>query len=200
VDASDVLFGKEHGQHNPRPYLTEQQYLELERRAPYKSEYHDGQMFAMACASVNHMRLVRDLSALLQQQLRGGGCEALPSDVRVQVSRLRAYVYPDVTIVCGTPAFDDVDNLTNPLVIVEVLSPSTEVYDRGEKFALYRNIPSLRQYLLLSQREMRGEIFSKDASTGEWTLETAEGEEGVLTLSAANASLRLADLYRDVEL
>ena len=185
---------------NPRPYLTEQQYLELERRAPYKSEYHDGQMFAMAGASERHMLLVQQLITLLQNQLRVAGCTAFTSEMRVKVSRMGAYVYPDVTVVCGQRSYDDVDNLTNPLVIIEVLSPSTEACDRGEKFTLYRNILSLRQYVLVSQRETRVEVFTKDASTGEWTLETADGEEGVLTLSAANASLRLADLYRDVEL
>ncbi len=123
-----------------KPFLSPQEYLTLERQAETKSEYYAGEVFAMAGASRKHNTIVPNLLYLLVGQLKGRSCEVYNSDMRVKVSVTGLYTYPDLTVVCGKPRFDDdqEDTLLNPTVIVEVLSKSTEAYDRGEKFAMYR--------------------------------------------------------------
>jgi len=137
----------------PKPFVTPEQYLEIERKADYKSEYHSGQVFAMAGASREHNLLVGSIVRRLGNLLDGRPCETYPSDMRVLVSATGLYTYPDVSVACGEPEFLDgsLDVLLNPLLIVEVLSPSTESYDRGAKFALYQRLPSLQEYVLVSQ-------------------------------------------------
>ena len=131
----------------PKPYLTPQEYLARERRAETKSEYLRGGVFAMSGASRNHNLVATNVAAELRQQLRDRDCEVHQSDMRVKISSTGLYTYPDVTVVCGEPEFEDeeVDTLLNPKVIVEVLSPSTADYDRGGKFTHYRRLPSLRE-------------------------------------------------------
>ena len=122
---------------HPVSKLTEEQYLAIERAAEFKSEFFDGEMFAMSGASMNHGRLQRNILVELDHGLRGKGCEAFPSDLRVKVSS-RMYTYPDISVVCGDPLLADEhqDNLLNPVALFEILSPSTEKYDRGLKFRL----------------------------------------------------------------
>ncbi len=183
-----------------KTYITPEQYLEWERHAEFKSEYYGGEIFAMAGASEAHNLIAGNIFALLWTQMRGRPCKTYASDMRVQVARNNLYTYPDVTVVCGPVQFSDAkqDSLQNPSVIFEVLSPSTEDYDRGEKFALYRNCPTLTDYLLVSQERMRVEHHRR-LGDGTWLLTEAEGPEAQIKLDSISCKLLLADVYERVE-
>ena len=146
-----------------RTYLSEEEYLEQERKAPFKSEYYKGEVFAIERAKRKHNAIVTALIASLYPFLKDRPCEVYPSDMRVGNKQDRFYTYPDVSIVCGKPEFidDKEDVLLNPSVVIEVLSESTEKSDRGGKFALYRNIPSIQEYILVSTEERKNRIFCK---------------------------------------
>ena len=184
----------------PARYVTPEEYLERERRAETKSEYFDGQVFALAGASANHNRIVVNLIALLRLQLRNKPCEPFASDMRVKVEATGLYTYPDVVVVCGEPQFEDEhrDTLLNPVVIIEVLSPSTEAYDRGKKFAHYRRIPSLQEYLLVAQDGMRVERFQRQEKD-RWILTEYAQPEEVVVLDAIGCTLRVEEIYERVE-
>ena len=181
--------------------LTEQQYLEIERQAEYKSEYYQGEIFAMAGASYTHNvlagRLIRDLG----QQLRRRPCEVCPSDMRVRVSPTGLYTYPDVTVVCAEPRFLDPrnDTLLNPTFIAEILSPSTEGFDRGRKFEHYRSIESLAEYLLVAQDRVHADFYTRQPD-GRWLLSEAGPLDDTLELASIGCRLSLADLYEKVDL
>ena len=147
---------------HPKTFLTPEQYLEIERKAEFKSEYYQGEMFAMGGARWTHNRLVANLIALLHQQLRSHPCQTVPSDMRVQVEATGMYTYPDAIVVCGEPQFLDEtrDTLLNPSLIVEVLSPSTEFYDRVRKFEHYRAVESVSEYLLISSERVSVELYT----------------------------------------
>src|SRR3989442_15220798 len=151
------------------PYISPQEYLRLERQAAYKSEYVHGQIFAMGGASRKHNLVGGNIFGELRQQLKGRLCEAYMSDMRVKVTATGLYTYPDVVVVCGEPKFEDenVDTLINPTLIAEVLSDSTEAYDRGAKFGHYRKVDSLTEYLLVAQKEPRIEQYVRQAA-GPW--------------------------------
>ena len=180
--------------------LTEEQYLALERAADFKSEYFDGEMFAMSGASVQHGRLQRNLITELANSLRGTPCEPFGSDLRVRVSR-RMYTYPDVTIVCGKPVLADErqDVLLNPTAIIEVLSPSTEKYDRGLKLQHYRAIESLQDYILVDQSQIRIEHYSRQ-DKNVWTLRDYQSLDEAMTIASVGATLSLARVYDRVEI
>ena len=146
----------------PIPKLTPEEYLEIERKAEYKSEYFNGEMFAMAGGAPNHHRLAFRMNGLLFKLLDGRDCEAFTSDAKVRTHPRGLYTYPDLTVVCGKATFaaDQRDVLTNPKVIFELLSPSTEAHDRGLKFQQYKLIDSLQEYVLISQFEPLVESFS----------------------------------------
>ena len=149
---------------NPVSKLSAEQYLAMERAAEFRSEFIDGEMFAMSGASMRHVRIQQDLAGELHASLRGSRCEALGPDCRIKVSG-RAYLYADVSVACApTTADEHDDNLTNPVAIFEVLSPSTEKYDRGLKFQLYRTIDSLNDYILVNQEQVRVEQFTRHAN------------------------------------
>jgi Uma2 family endonuclease len=185
----------------PKPYYTPEQYLDRERQADYKSEYFAGEIFAMAGASRTHNLISGNVSASLTAQLRDRPCEVYANDMRVQADQSRQYSYPDVVVVCGEPQFRDgrEDTLTNPLVIVEVLSPSTEANDRGEKFMRYRRVASLTDYVLMSQNARHIEHFVKQPD-GSWRMTEANGPEGNILLSSIGCVLPLADAYNKVTL
>src|SRR5215467_426665 len=136
----------------PKTFLTPEQYLEIERKAEYKSEYYNGEMFAIAGPSLAHVFLVDNLTWELRRQLQGGPCRTASNDLRVFIPATGLFTYPDVVILCGEPRVRDsyLDTLLNPTVLVEVLSPSTEAYDRGLKFEHYQSIDTLREYVLVS--------------------------------------------------
>ncbi len=146
----------------PRPKMTPQEYLRFERASEVKHEFYNGEIFAITDASENHNVVAGNTFAALHSQLRQRPCKLYPGDMRVHIPATGLYTYPDVTVVCGTPQFDDkeFDTLLNPTVIIEVLSPSTEKYDRGKKFEHYRSIPSLREYVLIAQDEMRVQLYT----------------------------------------
>jgi Uma2 family endonuclease len=183
-----------------RTRLTAQQYLEIERRAEYKSEFLNGEMFAMSGASRAHNLIATNVSSSLHAQLRGRPCETYASDMRVKVSVTGLYTYPDVVVVCGEAEFEDahVDTLLNPTVIVEVLSPSTEAYDRGEKFAQFRNLASLREYVLIAQDRPRIERFRRSEGQ-DWLFSAVDGLEETAHLTAIGCELALTDVYERVQ-
>jgi Uma2 family endonuclease len=181
--------------------LTSQEYLAIERRAPTKSEYYHGKMFAMSGASRRHVRISTSIVSLLWSQLRDRPCEVYNSDMRVKVSFSGLYTYPDASVVCGQAEFDDenVDTLLNPLVVIKVLSPSTEDYDRGKKFELYRQLPSLREYLVVAQDRVFVEHHVRQ-DDGSWRLTDHHGISQTLELLSINCCLSLIDVYDKVEL
>lgn len=180
----------------PKAPLSPADYLAGERAATAKHELWRGEIFAMAGASYVHNRIVANLLATLGQVLAEGPCVPLPSDMKVHVPSRGAFVYPDASIVCGPPEFYDPtqDVLTNPAAVFEVLSDSTERFDRGEKLIGYRSIPSVRELVLISQHERRVEHYTR-GSDGTWVLHDY-ADEATLTL-ACGGTLTLAGLYRD---
>ena len=182
-------------------FLTPEQYLEIERKAERKSEYWNGEMFAMAGGTEPHNLVASNTASLAHAQLRSKPCRVYHSDMRIRVLTTGLDTYPDIVIVCGERLFLDGnrDTLLNPKVIVEVLSPSTEAYDRGRKFEHYRQIESLEQYLLLSQDRMQAELFSRQPS-GQWLLTFATHPEEFVELSSVGCRLSLAECYEKVDL
>lgn len=181
--------------------LTSEEYLALERAAERKSEFLAGEMFAMAGANESHNLIATNLSRELSTQLRDRPCWVYGSDMRVKVSATGLYTYPDVTVVCGERQFEDArrDTLLNPTVIVEVLSSSTEAYDRGEKFAQYRQLDSLEEYLLVSQDRQRLERYVRQERGLEWLLTEANSPQAFVHLSAIGCDLALSEVYAKVE-
>jgi Uma2 family endonuclease len=185
----------------PTKYLTPEEYLEIERKAEYKSEYFQGEMFAMSGARLVHNKIAVHLSSQLDQQLADRPCDVAGSDMRVCVSPQGLYAYPDVVVVCGEPEFLDgqLDTLLNPILIAEVLSPSTEKYDRGRKFDQYKSIQSLREYLLVSSDQIHADLYTRQPD-GQWLLTSATRLEDTLEIPSIGCALELADLYRKVTL
>lgn len=179
---------------NPVFKLTDEQYLALERAAEFKSEFLNGEMYAMSGASMGHLRIQQNLAGALYAALRGTRCEAFGSDFRIKVSS-RAYFYADVSVACQPVTADEHDdNLTNPAVIFEILSPSTEKFDRGTKFQLYRTIPSLTDYILVSQEEIRIEQFTRQTDDN-WTLRDHNYPERELSIDSIGVSIPLRQIY-----
>ncbi len=180
--------------------LTPKEYLEQERSAEFRSEYLSGEMFAMAGATEAHALVVTNLVIQLGTHLRHQPCKTYSHDMRVQTSLSGLYAYPDVVVVCGEAQFRDTrrDTLLNPTFIVEVLSKSTEAYDRGEKFAHYWRLPSLSDYLLISQEKPRVEHFVR-APDNRWLVSEAVGLEARLHIASLECRLLLADVYDKVE-
>jgi len=179
--------------------LTPDEYLAIERAADHKSEYVSGEMFAMAGATTEHVQISFNVSGALWPLLRGRDCQGLGSDMRVKVTET-TYTYPDMIVVCGEMKHVDnsFDTLTNPTVIFEVLSESTEGYDRGEKFALYRRLESLRQYVLISQDKARVEWFIRQPD-GHWLFSEANSLDASLELPTISCQVPLAEIYDRVE-
>lgn len=184
-----------------KKFYTPEEYLLLEREAETKSEYFLGEIFAMAGASIEHNALVANLIQSIGFKLKGKPCRVYPSDLRVKVNRNGLYTYPDVTIVCGKPVLEDDknDTLLNPKVIFEVLSETTEKYDRGKKFQLYRELDSLEEYVLVSQEFQRVEKYSRDVS-GFWRLQDCTPKSPLLTLSAIECELSLSEIYENTDI
>jgi Uma2 family endonuclease len=178
--------------------LTPEQYLAEERKSPLKHEYRDGAMVAMPRANRWHNLIAGNLFGEIRAQLRDRPCEVYMSDVRVKVSPTGLYTYPDVVAVCGERQFEDseVDTLLNPTTIIEVLSPSTEAYDRGNKFAHYRRLPSLREYVLVAQDRVRVERYTRQGD--EWLLTELNRLEDVLRLESIACAVPLSEIYAKV--
>lgn len=179
--------------------ISEKEYLEDERKSLHKSEYYKGEIFTMAGASKTHNKIVASIILAIGEHLKGKSCSFFPSDLRVHNSENSLYTYPDVIVVCGEEKYldDEFDTLLNPTVLVEVLSPATEDYDRGTKFKLYRTIPSLKNYILVSSTEYAAEIYSR-SENDEWVLNTAQEKDSFIHISAIDYNLFLSDIYAQV--
>lgn len=185
----------------PKTYLTPEEYLAFERQAEYKNEYFAGEVFAKVGASRKHNLIATNILSSLWLQLKKKPYEVYPSDMRVRIPATDIYTYPDVVVACGEPKFEDeyVDTLLNPIVIVEILSASTVRYDRIKKFAHYRTIESLSEYLLVAQDEYKVEQYVKQAD-GRWLLSDLHTLAGMVELGSIQCPLMLADVYDKVVL
>jgi len=192
---------------SPFPYITPEQYLEIEREAPFRSEYIGGVMYphniehripgeqSMAGGLLRHAQLAAALLTSLSNQLRGKGCQVFPSDLKVGVSQNGPFYYPDVSVVCGPPRtlHDRDEVLLNPILIIELISKSSQSFDRGAKFEQYKRIDSLQNYVLVSQSEARIEVFSR---TGDlWQITEFSGASATCHLSAIACEIPLSELY-----
>lgn len=195
----------------PKTSLTPEEYLAIERKAETKSEYFEGEMFplgsmgklheafAMTGASRRHNLVAGNIFAALHRQLMERPCEVYPSDMRVRTPATGFYTYPDVSVACDEPNFEDdyLDTLLNPIVIIEVLSVSTEAYDRGKKFEQYQQIESLMEYLLVAQEPYRVEQYVRQTDA-QWLYTEAHQAEDVIKLSSIACDLVLRDIYNKV--
>jgi len=179
--------------------LSTDEYLAIENAAEYKSEFYDGEMFAMAGASTRHCLIATNLSGELYSRFKGGRCKVLVADQRVKVVRIGLYTYPDVVIVCGPIEYagDDPLSIVNPTAIVEVLSPETKNYDRGAKFRNYQKIPSLVEYVLMAQDEAVVERFIRQ-SDGSWGLVSFVGLDAELAFTSVPVRIPLVEIYAGV--
>jgi Uma2 family endonuclease len=183
-------------QKHVRPRTTPAEYLERERRAETRSEYHNGVIVAMAGATPHHNAVVFDITGVLSAQLRGKPCQGFTSDLRVRVPACNNYYYPDIVIVCEEPKYEQLKgmaSLLNPTLIIEVLSDFTEAADRGEKWTCYQTLESLQTYVLVSQRRPVIETYQRQEN--DWRYTAVTSLEGVIFLDAIGCELRLADVY-----
>ncbi|MGV3485019.1 MAG: Uma2 family endonuclease [Planctomycetaceae bacterium] len=183
----------------PKHSITPEEYLYRERKAEFRSEYFRGEMFAMAGASANHNLIVLNAGASLREQLRKEPCRVYPCDLKLRIEATGLYTYPDLSVVCGEPQLesDAGDVLLNPVVLVEVLSDSTEAYDRGKKFEHYRTIPSLKHYVLIAQDRHSIDCFSRQVD-GNWVLTSCQSLEENVQLNAIGCQLFANDVYDKV--
>ena len=181
--------------------LTPEQYLARERAADFRSEFYRGEMFAMAGASPAHTRIKDNLARHTGNQLENGPCYVLTSDLRVKVSATGLYTYPDMVVICDEPQLEDkvLDTLLNPRVVVEVLSDSTEKYDRGVKFGHYRQLPSVQEYVLVAQDRPLLERYVRQPDDT-WVLTACSGLPQTFEFGSIPARVPLADIYRGVTL
>ena len=186
--------------HQRKALLTPEEYLAFERRSEVKHEYFAGEIFAMVGASKRHNLITANAIRILGNQLVERPCNVYPSDMRVKVSSTGKYTYPDVVVACDQEEFDDAekDTLLNPVVIIEVLSESTEAYDRGKKFEQYQQIESLTEYILITQEPYRVEQYVRQ-SNREWRYSEYHNAEDVVIVSVIGCELTLKDVYAKVE-
>ncbi len=184
----------------PKTRLTAEQYLATERAAQFRSEFYRGEMFAMVGASRKHNLIAGNVFGELHRQFKDRKCEVYQSDMRVKVNATGLYTYPDIVATCDEPRFEDdhVDTLVNPKVIVEVLSPSTELWDRGKKFEHYRSIPSLREYVMIAQDEVLVETFTRNADD-HWVLSDHRTLNEVVVLDSISCQINLSDIYARID-
>ena len=179
--------------------FTPEEYFALEEQAAFKSEYYKGEIFAMAGGSIDHNRIGSNVNAILNVGLENTRCEAFNSDLRVYIKTHELYTYPDVAVICGDPDFlkNRTDTITNPLVIFEVLSPSTKDYDRGQKFEFYRSLPSLQDYVVIHQDQILIEYHHK-LGIGRWLLTEYADLDATLVIQSIEFALPLHRVYARV--
>jgi Uma2 family endonuclease len=186
-------------------FITPEEYLERERLAETKSEYYRGEIFAMAGATLTHARIVRNLVQKLGIHLGAGGCEVFSGEVRLYVPSIGLYTYPDVMVICGSPALTDshVDTIMNPVVVIEVLSESTKDCDRGQKFENYRTISSLMEYVTIAEDRAHIEVWTRQPGNG-WLLKETDGAAATslqsFSLQSIGVELQLSEVYEKVDL
>jgi Uma2 family endonuclease len=181
------------------PRFTPEQYLALERKANFKSEYDNGFIWAMAGASDEHNTIALNLGGEIRSELKGRPYKAYVSDMRVRVSPTGLYTYPDVMAVCGERQFldDKTDTLLNPTMIAEVLSPTTEAYDRGDRFVKYRQLSSLREYVLIAQDKVLVERYTRQGD--QWLLTEFKSLDDILPLTSIGCEIALREIYALIE-
>ncbi len=174
-------------------------YLELEQNSDIRHEYHRGELFAMAGGTRNHSVLGSNIVTEFNLLTRRSGCTTFNGDLRIRIEAEDCFLYPEAAVVCGPEQFSAIDPnaLVNPVLVAEVLSDSTEAYDRGEKFKLYRTLGSLSEYVLISQKQPLVEVFSRD-DNGSWQFRVNEGLEATISLRSMKADIAMQDLYRGV--
>jgi Uma2 family endonuclease len=182
-----------------KQYTTPEEYLALEEAAESKSEYRDGEIVPMTGGTINHNRIILSFCIYLGLALRGTSYEVFTGDVRLWIPRYRTHTYPDVMVIQGEPVYHEnrQDTITNPVLIVEVLSKSTKNYDRGDKFEFYRSIPEFREYITIDQYRFKVEHFAK-TSEGKWVLTEYDSADAVLALSSLDFQITLRDIYERV--
>ena len=181
-------------------FVTPEEYLALERAATHaKHEFVNGRIYALAGGSRAHNTIAINLARIVSTQLRGRACQAFGSDMRVKVASTGMYTYPDLVVACGEPRFEDgqVDTLLDPTLIVEILSPTTEAYDRGDKFAHYRRMGSLQEYVLVAQHRMLVERFTRQGDA--WAFSAVSEPGTVVELPSIGCTLALDEVYERVE-
>ena len=185
---------------SPPEILSLEAYRNLETSAETKHEYHDGEIIEMTGGSINHNSILINLIVLLKLALRGTNYRLQSSDLRLWIPQYNRGLYPDLMLIAGEPLFSDNrnDEILNPCLIIEVLSPSTSGYDRGDKFRYYRSIPQLNQYLLVSQGEILIESYSK-TSENNWLLQEYTPARGIISLDSLAISLNIADIYEGID-
>lgn len=183
------------------PLMTPEEFLAFEREAETKHEYHDGVVIDMAGGTGPHAELAMNLGAELRNRMKGGPCRIYSSDMRVWIDSLRKYLYPDISGLCGESQFQNAvrDVLLNPAFVVEILSRSTEAYDRGRKLSYYMELPSMREILLVSQEEWRVDKYTRQPD-GIWRFEAFSGADAVLPVLTIDSQIPLRDFYEGVEL
>ncbi len=183
-----------------KTFISPEDYLEIERQAEYKSEYYNGEMFGFAGAGFNHNIIAVNITTFLNNHLRNKSCIVFNSDMRLFVEAFNLYTYPDVMVVCGKVNFldDKKDNVLNPLILIEILSKSTESYDRGKKFEFYRSIPSLKEYVLVSPDRPLVEIFAKNEKNL-WVLSDEKNLENLVKISSIDLEVPLKEIYFKVD-
>jgi len=183
----------------PSARLTPEEYLRIERAAEWKSEYIDGEMFAMAGASPRHVLIATNLAAEFRDGLRNTPCTAYTADLRVATDRRRHYTYPDVVVACEPLQVvdDHRDTITNPTLIAEVLSEATEKYDRGAKAERYRAVPTLAEYMLVSQERVHIELYTRQPN-GVWNLREWNDSGAEIELTSVGCRLKIAEVYAKV--
>ncbi len=179
--------------------MSEAEYLLFEERSEERHEFYQGEVFAMAGGSINHARVIMNASSEIRERLKGNDCEVFGSDLRIQIKANGLYTYPDLSIVSGDiKRFKDRnDTITNPVVLIEVLSPGTAEYDRGQKFEFYREIPSLQEYILIYSTRVMIERFSR-TPTGQWLLTDYKSRDAILHIESIGEFISVDDLYSRV--
>jgi len=193
VREPSLAYGKQH--------LTIEEYLEFENAGTEKHEYYQGEIFAMSGAKLQHNRIAKNLLVSLENKLKGKPCEPFGSDLRIHIEKNTLFTYPDISVICGEVETRNNDeyNALNPTVIIEVLSPSTKSYDRGDKFRLYRDIPTLKDYILVDSQSISIEAFSINEH-GNWELKEYNDINATLNISTIQTSLTLQDIYEGTKL
>jgi Uma2 family endonuclease len=181
-------------------YVSPADYLSMERETLHKHEYYRGEVFAMSGASIHHNDVFSNLFGYLSSKLKGKNCKPYGSDLRIHIPLNTLYTYPDISIICGKPETTDnsFDTITNPSVIIEILSPSTKSYDRGDKFNLYRQIPTLQEYILIDSETVSVEHFVK-TDVHEWMLTELKSITDTFMIKTVAIPVALEELYLDIK-
>jgi len=183
----------------PKKTYTLEEYRQLEESAEFRNEYQDGEIIAITGGSINHNRIIGNIFAYLKFALRAKNAEVFMTDLRLWIPRYRRGTYPDVMVISGEPVFNEKrnDEILNPSLIIEVLSKSTQEYDKADKFRFYRSIPEFSEYLLVSQYEFYVEQYIKNNS-GQWLFQEYEGEEAIVRFNLAGVEMSLKEIYEKV--